>query len=197
MVIFKIIFLLAIFFKCTISHENRPLSSLVNHAFSCDCFRSTKSPSSGSMRQQPSINVDEKPIYVIHGARNQFMNQYNRAKIDEFLNRQSSTMFNHNNFMDWLNPQQTIHYPSNHNSNSYKNEEILLRDEPTNESTDVEEENTNISNPFSFNNGIISSKIKQFTDIMSFLDNFGCRCAGNFGSIFKAKKFLRISIAHI
>uniref|UniRef100_A0A0K0G4L8 Uncharacterized protein n=1 Tax=Strongyloides venezuelensis TaxID=75913 RepID=A0A0K0G4L8_STRVS len=197
MVFFKIIFLSVIFFKCTISNEIRPLSSLVNHAFSCDCFRSMKSPSSGSMRQQPPINVDEKPIYVIHGARNQFMNQYNRAKIDEFLNRQSSTIFNHNNFMDWLNPQQTIHYPSNHNSNNYKNEEIVLRDEPTNESTDVEEENGNISNPFSFNNGIISSKIKQFTDILNFLDKFGCRCAGNFGSIFKTKKFLRISIAHI
>uniref|UniRef100_A0A0N5A3U3 Uncharacterized protein n=1 Tax=Parastrongyloides trichosuri TaxID=131310 RepID=A0A0N5A3U3_PARTI len=188
--------LLGTFLKTINTLESRPLSSLVNHAFSCDCFRSSKSSSTTQPRPQSSMNVDDKPIYVIHGARNQFMNQYNRAKIDEFLNRQSSTIFNHNNFMDWLNPQQAVKYQSNVSNNGYKNEDILLRDEPTS-SDDVEEERENISNPFSFKNGLISTRIKQFTDIISFLDKFGCRCAGNFGSIFKAKKFLRISIAHI
>ncbi|CEF71140.1 Hypothetical protein SRAE_X000046700 [Strongyloides ratti] len=198
MAIFNIIFVLILLAKNTISIENRPLSSMVNHAFSCDCFHTNKVSTNGPLlRGQNSINIEEKPIYVIHGARNQFMNQYNRAKIDEFLGRQSSTIFNNNNFMDWLNTQKNIQFPNGINGNGYKNEDIFLRDEPTNESTDVEEESINISKSFSFNNGLISSKIKQFTDIVNFLDKFGCRCAGNFGAIFKAKKYLRISIAHV
>uniref|UniRef100_A0A0K0EH86 Uncharacterized protein n=1 Tax=Strongyloides stercoralis TaxID=6248 RepID=A0A0K0EH86_STRER len=198
MKLFKVIFILTLLIKNTNTLEVRPLSSMVNHAFSCDCFHTNKlSSNEPSLRGQNTINMEDKPIYVIHGARNQFMNQYNRAKIDEFLGRQSSTIFNNNNFMDWLNTQKNIQFSGPLNGNGYKNNDFLLRDDPTNESTDIEEESINISKPFSFNNGLISSKIKQFTDIINFLDKFGCRCAGNFRSIFKAKKYLRISIAHV
>uniref|UniRef100_A0A7E4VKG0 Uncharacterized protein n=1 Tax=Panagrellus redivivus TaxID=6233 RepID=A0A7E4VKG0_PANRE len=72
-----------------------------------------------------------------------------------------------------------------------------LHNDPINRSMRDDPTDTDPTSLFSLKHGFVSRNLMQAGRLMQLFDKFDCRCAGDFGRIIDAKKFVRFTVSHV